>query len=380
MLTVILVLLLQSLAGLGVVFTVMAAFCVGRWKPGGAAAPADGMTVTILKPLHGGEPALTANLQTFVDQDYAGRYEIICGVQDQDDRAIVAVRALRDPFQRVRLCVDPRSHGANGKISNLINMMGGTNEDLIVLSDSDIAVAPDYLSRIAAAMAEPGVGAVTCLYAGRGDAGGWSQLAAAGINYQFLPGVMVGIALKAASPCMGSTIALRRETLERIGGFSRFADTLADDHAIGAAVRVIGLTVAVPNMLVTHGCAETSLGALAAHELRWNATVRRLAPLGYAGSIIAHPLPLALLSVLVGGGVASVGLVVLALAARVLLAWRIDGLVGVRAVRLWVLSVRDVLSFGLFVATFFVRSIDWRGRRFRLEAHGRMSAHKGSTP
>jgi ceramide glucosyltransferase len=367
-------LLLETLAGLGILYTFAATALVGRWKAPAPATSNDAQPVTILKPLHGSEPALVANLQSFLEQDYPGVIQMVCGVQDPGSAAIDVVGALRDGSASVELCLDERRHGANGKISNLINMVMQSRHELLILSDSDIAAEPDYLRRIAAAIAAPGVGAVTCLYAGRGDSGGWSRLAAAGISYQFLPSVMVGLATRMAKPCMGSTIALQRETLDRIGGFARFADTLADDHAVGAAVRNLGLDVAVPPMLVTHGCSEKSLTELVRHELRWNVTVRRLDPLGFAGSIVTYPVPLALLALAMGGGSIAGALVVLALAIRMVLAARIDWLARRRTAPLWLLPVRDVLSFALFFASFLVRSVDWRGGRFRVGNDGLMSA------
>ena len=121
-----------------------------------------------------------------------------------------------------------------------------------MLADSDIVVEPDYLARVVAALGEPGVGLVTCLYRGLANAGSWSRLAAAAIDLHFLPSVLVGVTAGLAQPCFGSTIALRRETLEAIGGFAAFNDQLADDYAIGAAVRRLGLRSAIPPMLVGH--------------------------------------------------------------------------------------------------------------------------------
>ncbi|HET8612230.1 MAG TPA: bacteriohopanetetrol glucosamine biosynthesis glycosyltransferase HpnI [Sphingomonas sp.] len=357
---------LPALAGIG--YTLAAAALVGRWRSGPVRAPEDAPAVTLLKPLHGAEPRLADNLAGFLAQDYPAPIRMVCGVASPDDPAAAAVPG------EAELVADGRRHGANGKIGNLINMIGSAHHPLLILSDSDIAVERDYCARIAAAMAEPGVGAVTCLYAGRGDAGGWSRLAAAGISWGFLPSVMVGLATGMAKPCMGSTIALTRDTLAAIGGFGRFADTLADDHAIGAAVRRLGLKVAVPPMLVTHGCAETGLAALVAHELRWNATVRGLDPAGYAGSLVIHPLPLALIAWGLGGGTIGAILTAAALLARLLLALRIDALAKRRTAPLWWLPGRDILSFGLFLAAFGVRRIDWRGARLHMEREGRISA------
>ncbi|OHT22158.1 bacteriohopanetetrol glucosamine biosynthesis glycosyltransferase HpnI [Edaphosphingomonas haloaromaticamans] len=355
-------LLPQCLAVAGILYTLAATILAGRWKSG-PIPPENGPPVTILKPLHGAEPLLAENLRSFVEQDYRGAVEIVCGVHDPADPAAAVARAIDGP---VRVRADRARHGSNGKISNLINMMSDASGDIIILSDSDIAVPPDYISRIVATIAPAGTIA-TCLYAGRGDAGAWSRIAAAGISWQFLPSVIVGLATGRARPCMGSTIAMRRETLDRIGGFAPFADVLADDHAIGAAAHAAGCEVAIPRLIVTHGCAETSLAALARHELRWNATIRGLDPWGYAGSIVTHPLPLALLGL-------NLWLVAAALAARLALALRIDRLAGRRTAPIALLPLRDILSFILFLGAFAVRSIDWRGGRFRLGKDGRMSA------
>ncbi|SDD77676.1 ceramide glucosyltransferase [Sphingomonas sp. YR710] len=365
--------LFQLMALVGVFYTLAALVVAGRRTAMAANLRAEAASVTLLKPLYGSEPRLSANLQTFLDQDYPASIEMICGVQRSDDPAAETVRALRSLDPRVTLCIDGRRHGSNGKVANLINMTPHIGNDLVVLSDSDMAVEPDYLVRIAAALAAPGVGAATCLYAGRGDAGFWSRLAAAGISYQFLPSVMMGLALGLARPCMGSTIAMRRETLDRIGGFAPFADVLADDHAIGEAVRALGLAVVVPPMIVIHGCTETSLGAVARHELRWNATVRGLDPIGFAGSIVTYPIPLALLGLLSPTPIAAF-ILIAACAARVALMLRIDRLTGRNSAPSWVLPLRDIFSLILFAGSFFIRSVDWRGERLRMEQDGRVSA------
>ena len=267
--------------------------------------------------------------------------------------------------------VDGVRHGSNAKVSNLVNMMAAATHDVLVVSDSDIAVGPDYLGRVVAALALPGVGAVTCLYHGRGDAGGWSRLAAQGISYGFLPSVVVGLRLGLAEPCMGSTIALTRATLDAIGGFAAFADILADDHAIGVAVRVPGLHVAVPAFTVAHGCVEPSLAALLRHETRWNVTIRRLDPWGYIGHGLANPLPAALAATAVH--LAAWPLIAGALvarAARAAVAFAVDTATRTRPGPWWWLPARDLLTFGLFIAGFLVQSVDWRGARLRVARDG----------
>lgn len=331
--------------------------------------------VTILKPLFGDEPRLKDNLATFLAQDHSGPIQLLCGVNDPRDPACPAMEALQRDHPRadITLVVDATRHGANGKIGNLINMMREAKHDTLVLSDSDMAVRPDYLAVLLAALAQPGVGAVTCFYGGRGDAGFWSRVSAGIIGHVALPDMVVGYATGLARPCMGSTIALRRETLEAIGGFPRFADVLADDHAIGAAVAERGLRVVIPPLLLTHACTERSFAELWRQKLRWAATIRGLQPWGYAGSVVTRPLPLALLAALF---IPATGLVlsVAALAIRLAVARRVDRLSGARPVALWQLPLIDSIDFLVFAASFTVRKVDWRGNRLAIEGDGRIAA------
>jgi ceramide glucosyltransferase len=366
------VLLALALAGCG--YTLAAAVTLPRFLAAARPAPRRGEAVTLLKPLHGDEPCLADNLASFLAQAHDGPIQLLCGVQRGDDPAIAMVEALRRRFPeaRIDLVVDGTPHGASGKVANLINMGPHIAHPIVVLSDSDIAVAPDWLARVLDALDRPGVGAVSCLYRGRGDAGFWSGIGAAGLNYQFLPGAAFGVAHGLATPCMGSTIALSRETLGAIGGFERFADVLADDYAIGEAVRGRGLAVAVPPMLVTHGSAERSFGDLWRHELRWGVTLRTVAPGAYVSSAIALPLPFALAGAIVHPA-AGLATVAATLAVRLLLAKRVDAVAGTRAAPL-LLPLRDLLSFAVFVASLFARSVEWRGRALTMESGGRVSA------
>jgi ceramide glucosyltransferase len=350
--------------------------------------------VTLLKPLYGAEPRLAENLASFIDQDWDAPIEMVAGVQRPDDPAREAIDRLRSPAEagaqidgenwapafagerEVREVVDPTPHGANAKVGNLINMMTAARHDLIVLSDSDMAAPRDYLQRVAAALAQPGVGAVSLLYRGRGDSGFWSDLAAMAISYNFLPSVLVARLGGKREPCMGSTIALRQATLDRIGGFARFADTLADDAAIGAAVNALGLQVACPRLIVTHGCVETSLGDLMRHELRWAATVRGVDPRGYIGLGMTYPVAWAILALPFAPVQALVTLAA-AIAARLMLVARVDRLAGPRSGQKRWLVLRDCLSFGVFILSFSVRSVDWRGVRLNMDRDGRTIRSQG---
>lgn len=344
-----------------------------RTAPGRATtAPA----VTMLKPLYGDEPGLEAALASFFAQDYPGRTQIVFGVQDAADpaRSVAERLAAAHRTQDVAVVVDPRRHGVNGKVSNLINMAPRARGEILVLSDSDIAVAPDYLARVVAALQAEGVGLVTCPYYGEAAAGFWSRIAAMNLTFQFLPSVVTGVSLGLATPAMGSTIALRRELLGRIGGFESIVDLLADDYALGDAVRRAGGRTVVAPVLVAHNCADESLGEMLAHELRWARTVRGVDPAGFFGSGVTHAFVLALIGAALTGGSAA-GLAVLGVAVACRL-WMMSNVL--RAARpktafLWLFPVRDVLSFAVFVASFFVSVVDWRGARFRVDQSGGLS-------
>jgi ceramide glucosyltransferase len=327
--------------------------------------------VTILKPLHGNEPGLAARLAAFCRQDYDGPVQLLCGARDPAASSITAVRTTQREHSDVpiELHVDPRQHGSNGKVSNLINMQPRIRHDTIVLSDSDIAVQPEYLSMVVALLARPGVGAVTCLYHGIGNEGLWSRFSAMAINSHFLPQAIIAIALKLSKPCFGATIALERSMLEKIGGFGRFADDLADDYAIGTAVRAAGYEVATAPFLVGHCCFEDSLRQLVRHQVRIARTIKSIDPLGYAGSIITHPLPLALLGMLSGSTAAAL-VAVAALASRVAVCRCVERRFGLPREKFWLIPLQDSIAFAVYVASFFGATVHWRGAEYRVTADG----------
>lgn len=344
----------------------------GRGGRAASGAPA----ITILKPLHGDEPGLEAALASLFDQDYPGPVQVIFGLQDPGDSALAPARRLAEAHagRDIAIVVEPRLHGANRKISNLINMAARARHDVLLLADSDIAVPADYLGRVVEALARPGVGVATCAYYGLPRTGIWSRLAAMDLSYRFLPSVAVGVSLGLAHPCMGSTIALRRETLARIGGFEAFADLLADDYAIGEAVRAAGEQSVVAPVLVAHGCTEQRFGEVFAHELRWAKTVRSVDPGGFAGSAVTHAVPWGLISAFLWAG-AWPGLAALAIA-LICRAWMIRQVEKVTQPIVgawWLFPARDMLSLIVFVSSFFVRVVHWRGTRFRVDARGGLS-------
>lgn len=371
--------ILAAVAVVGAGYALLSALLVGRFMREEPNVSPQTAAVTILKPLHQSEPDLLRNLETFFAQDYAGAVQIVFGVHHESDPAVAVVEALQAkyPASDTAIVANTALYGANAKISNLINMLPLAKHDTLVLSDSDIAVGRRWLNQVVSALARPGVGIVTCLYTGEPARSGhklWSSLSAMGTSYTFLPNVVLGASLGLVAPCFGSTIALRRATLDEVGGFAAFADQLADDYEIGRAVRAKGYTLAIPALGVGHTAAEDSMQELVRHELRWTRTIRMVNPAGHAGSIVTHGFAFALMAaMMLDFNVASLAILVLTLSARLFLKFRIDGHFGTFAGPYWLLPMRDLLSFAIFVASLFGERVHWRGTHFAVEPSGAMS-------
>jgi len=366
-----------GLAAVGCLYALAAAAIVRRFGGDtGCACPAP-PGVTVLKPLHGSAPGLYDDLASFCEQDYQGSVQILFGVQDSADPAIgVADRLIAArPGRDLELVLHAAPRGKNPKIANVLGLERHIRHDVVILADADIAVERDYLSTIVAELAMPNVGAVSCLYRGVARGGVWAKLASMGIDYHFLPNVLVGLRLGLARPCFGSTIALRRETLAAIGGFDAFLDCLADDNAVGEAVRAAGMKVAIPATVLAHSCGEQSAAELLRHELRWARTVRAVNAPGYAGSVVTYPLAFAVLgATLTGYGGIGMGMIAAAIASRLVLQLQVDHTLRLKSNRWWLGPARDLLAFGVYVAGFFVDVVGWRGQRYRVRPDGTLMA------
>lgn len=249
--------------------------------------------VSVLKPLHGAEPGLLENLRGFCTQDHA-HYEIVFGVRDPDDAAIAVVRRLqRDyPGLPITLVIDPQVHGANLKVSNLINLLAHARHERLVLADSDIRVAPDYLARVTAPLDDPRTGIVTCLYHGLGGDAPVQRLGSLFIDDWFAPSVRLAYAFGSTRFAFGATIAFRRDALDAIGGFDALKDTLADDFWLGERTRQLGMNTVLSDVMVGTDITETDLPGLWSHELRWLRTIRSISPAGFAMSFVCFTWPM----------------------------------------------------------------------------------------
>ncbi len=355
--------MLQAIAGV---------WFVWRFVRARAPVPASRPAVTILKPLHGDEAGLEAALASNFAIAYPD-FQIVFGVQKPDDAALAVVAGLRARFPRVDIAVvvDATFHGKNRKIGNLINMLPEAKHDILVISDADVHVAPDYLDHVVAALHAPGVGLATTLYTGLATSDSVAgRLAATSISHGFIPGVLTSRAM-GNQDCLGATMALRRETLAALGGLPALADHIADDYLLGAKVRALGLDVAVAHTIPATSVTETTLADVWRHEMRWARTIRALVPVQFGLSLLQFEMAWALLAFCLNPDAESAVMFGLVWAAAALCGIAIDALLrGRQATRVPVLllPLRDLLSFAITVASYTSNRVDWRGETLHAAA------------
>ncbi|SDR25212.1 bacteriohopanetetrol glucosamine biosynthesis glycosyltransferase HpnI [Paraburkholderia tuberum] len=334
--------------------------------------------VSVLKPLCGAEPRLYENLRTFCEQRHQ-HFQLVLGVSSPHDPAIAVVRRLQAAYPKrdIELAIDTRVHGSNLKVSNLINMAARARHDVIVIADSDIAVDPDYLDSVAAPLADPNVGVVTCLYVARGVGGFWPRVGALFINEWFAPSVRVAHAMGSRRFGFGATLALRRATLERIGGFEALKNCLADDYWLAEHVRALGLQTVLSRVMVATDVIEPTFAALWQRETRWLRTIRSVNPPGFGSLLITFPTPWLLTSAgqtvslatcahaPFAAVVASASATAVCVGARLLLHLRAAR----RARTFWrdlpLVPLRDTLLALQWLVSAFGSHVVWRGERIQ---------------
>ncbi len=332
--------------------------------------------LTILKPIHGLDGDAYANLAAFCQQAYP-RYQIICGAREEKDPGVEVVKRIISDFPTVdiRLVVSDRTIGTNPKVSNLANMAAEARYPLLLICDSDIRVGLDYLARVVQPLCDPVVGVVTCMYRSltRGLVG---AIEALGISTDFQAGVLVARKLEGMKFALGSTVLIRRAVLDAIGGWPSVADYLADDFLLGSLPARAGYAVVLSDYVVEHTLAPESFAELIRHQTRWSRTMRTSRPWGYLGLMLTHGTAMSVLFLLASVG-STFGGAILAVTwlVRLTMAW----VVGARCLHdesarkfLWLVPVRDLLSFMLWGYSFVGNTIDWRGQRFKLAKGGKL--------
>ena len=328
--------------------------------------------VSILRSLKGLDPHMYAAFRSHCLLDYA-EYEVLFGVSDLDEPALALAEKLKEefPLRQLRIVHCPEALGANGKVSNLAQMLPQARYEHIVINDSDIVVPRDYLQRVLAPMAEPGVGMVTTLYRGIAGTTLASRLEALGLSTDFTGGVLVARALEGGIRfALGATIATTKTVLREIGGLAPLADHLGDDYELGARTAAVGHRVELADTVVETALPDYSFRDFWLHQMRWARNVRDRRPAQYFGLIVTFAVVWAALAVAAAPHAWwTLAIFAVAVAARLTSAVIVGRgvLCDPRVLRdLWLVPLRDVIALAVWVASYAGNEIEWRGMRFRV--------------
>ena len=330
--------------------------------------------VTVLKPLKGPGIDLYANLASFCRQDYPA-YQIVFGVEDPSDPAVAVVRQIRRDFPSRDIVLSVgRMPGANRKVANLQHMMRHARHDVLVLSDGDIRVRPDYLRAVVAPLADPTVGLTTCLYRGVGRFGLPSVVESLFINTDFMPMVLAAQIVQRFEYAYGASIALRREAFNRIGGFAPLADYLADDYLLGNRIAKAGYRLVLLPYSVETVLDSVTFRDVFRHQLRWVRTYRVQQPFNWFLTILTHATMWGVVAALATGGPAGWGVLAGALAVRLGTLAAVLRLLGDRSTPryLWLVPLKDLFSSLMWAAAFLGRQVTWSEQVLRIQRDGRM--------
>jgi ceramide glucosyltransferase len=364
----------------GIAYYLIAVYCAyrlgSRRLPNYQSLPDELPPMSLLKPLHGAEPELERCLESFFAQDYPS-YEILFAVRHSNDPAVDVVNRLSGRYPRIptKMIFTGEPPYANAKVYSLERMAEAARHRILVITDSDASVAPDYLKAMACEFASPQIGAVTNLYRGVSGRDLWSKMEALGMTTEFMAGVVVAERLEGMKFTLGPSMAIRSECLDAIGGFSAMKDYLADDFVLGNWADRAGWRVALSRHVINHHASNEGFLRTFIHRLRWNRSSRFSRPAGYLGQGFTYGMVWALLLVILSPGWWGFALPVIIL--RFWLAIQLGGyLLKDHAMwrNLWLLPLQDIFSFASWIGGFLGREIVWRGERYRLLSGGRFES------
>ena len=369
------------------VFLAMALASAVRHKLKMAAQRAEGERVTefppvsVLKPVHGMEPRLRENLESYFQQDHT-EFELIFCARTRDDAALKLVDELcaLHPKVNVRIMTSGEPSCPNAKVFSVEKMVAESKYHLLVISDSDVHVAPGYLRDITHPPLKQEVGMVTCLYRGYPVGGLWARLEALGMSVEMTSGVLIANMLEGMKFALGPTMVIRKDVLAKIGGIGQLRDYCSDDYLLGKWTEAAGYQVLISEHVIDHIVLNRSWSSSWAHQVRWMKSTRFSRPVGHLGTGLTFAMPFGILGLIAGclAGQPALGAALFAWAvlSRFLQALAIGwGVVrDPRALsHFWLYPARDLLGFFLWVASYSGSVVDWRGEKYRLQSGGIMT-------
>jgi ceramide glucosyltransferase len=355
--------IIAAIAGAYQLFATVACFA---FRGQGPAARGQTPGASILKPVHGVDPALREAIRSHTL--LTGENELLCGVRPGDPAA-----DLIGQFPTVKM-VECTTETANGKVGVLIDLVRAARYPILIVNDADIRVDPDYLASVVPPLADPRVGLVTCLYRPEGDTFA-ARFEGLGVSTDFAPSTLVARLVGVDEFALGSTMAFRRTDLDRIGGFQAIADYLADDYQLGHRIHALGLKCVLSDTIVT-----TRLSGgwpdVWRHQVRWARTVRVSKFWGYLGLPVTFATVWAVAAAAGGYFVLAAAL----LAVRMLMATAAGWFVlrSPDVLRLWpLIPLRDLYGAAIWIAGLFGNTVYWRGQILKLDGEGRIDEDPG---
>jgi ceramide glucosyltransferase len=373
--------LLVLLLAIGpVVYYLLSLYCVFEYFRRLRETPARKSSFTppasILKPVRGVDRDAYDNFASYCRLDYP-EYEMVFAVADSDDPVIPVIEELQRNFpeRSIRLIVGVEKLGANNKVNNLCRLVREAKYALLVMTDSDVRVESDYLLDVASPFSDPAVGVVTAFYRCAGGGSFAADLDALGMCADSAPSALVARKLEGKVQfAFGWTMATTKKHLAEIGGWEAIVNYHSDDFELGNRIARQGHRVELMRKPVSMVFAPETLKEFLSHELRWSIGLRNVRPAGYAGMLFTHGLPWAVLAAGVAGaaGWSMVAwfYVLVYLVLRLGVTWT-TGIWGLGdtsiAKKLWLVPVRDAISFAVWVGAFFSDKITWRGLTYRVK-------------
>jgi len=336
--------------------------------------------VSVLKPVHGAELRLKENVESFFRQDYLD-YEILFAADEENDAALPIVRevAARHPNVKCSILVTGQPELPNPPAYSFFRMSQVAAYDILVTSDSDVEVAPNYLREVVSPMLDPAVGMVTCLYRGKNAGGFWSGMDAIGMSVEMTAGVVTANLLEGMKFGLGPTIVTRKDSIAKIGGYWVTGEYFSNDFVTGNFIEKAGYRVVLSRHIIDHIVPPMTFKRMWERQVRWAKGTRWSRPKGHFGTGLVFAMPYGILGLLAGwmSGqlLLGAGLLGAAILNRLLESWVIGwGVVrDARARRqLWLYPVRDLLGFAVWCASYLSKSAVWRDHRYQLVRGGRI--------
>jgi ceramide glucosyltransferase len=341
--------------------------------------------VSVLKPLHGTEPGMERNLESFFEQDYP-EFELLFCARQETDEGLRLARRVGERYPQVNAryitCGEPMPKFHNAKVYSLAKLDAEARHELFITSDADVRVTKDYLRRMVQNLKDSHVGLASCVYLGTVDGGskaGFSaQLDAVGKSVEMTSGVMVADMLEGTKFALGATMAVRKQSFQQVGGFEELGQFYADDFVLGNRLAAQGTGVLLATHVIRLMVQDTPFGLSFRNQLRWMQSTRRSRPWGHLGSGLTFAMPFGLLGLVWGLLSGHAGLGVLWLVAMVVNRWLQAGMVlrvmgdsdWVRGMMIY--PLRDLLGSLLWLGSYGGDRFYYRGKVYRLKDGGRV--------